>query len=92
MHWTLWGVSPRAGRVRESSVPPGAVQGRNGFGKTGYGPPCPPPGAPAHHYVFTLYALRGPLRLPAGAAANSVLKAIARGSVASGSLIATYGR
>jgi Raf kinase inhibitor-like YbhB/YbcL family protein len=35
----------------------GAVQGTNDYGKTGYGGPCPPAGAAAHHYQFTLYAL-----------------------------------
>src|SRR5579864_1382657 len=30
-------------------------QGRNDFGKIGYGGPCPPSGV--HHYIFKLYAL-----------------------------------
>ena len=40
-----------------SATTPG--QGRNGFGKHGYGGPCPPSGQ--HHYVFTLSALDRPL-------------------------------
>ena len=31
------------------------TEGQNGFGKPGYGGPCPPSGL--HHYVFTLYAM-----------------------------------
>jgi Raf kinase inhibitor-like YbhB/YbcL family protein len=33
---------------------------RNGFGRTGYGGPCPPPGDAAHRYIFTLYAVDVP--------------------------------
>jgi len=33
-----------------------AIQGRNDFGRYGYGGPCPPRG-PAHRYFFKLYAL-----------------------------------
>ncbi len=39
--------------------PPG--QGRNDFGKRGYGGPCPPSGE--HHYRFDLFALDRPLGL-----------------------------
>jgi Raf kinase inhibitor-like YbhB/YbcL family protein len=53
------GVAPKG------TLPSGARQGRNDFGKTGYGGPCPPPG-PAHRYYFRLYALDTELRLEAG--------------------------
>jgi hypothetical protein len=52
----------------------GAVQGRNGFGKTGYAGPCPPSGI--HHYVFHLYALDTLLNLQPGATKQDVLKAM----------------
>jgi Raf kinase inhibitor-like YbhB/YbcL family protein len=29
----------------------------NGFGRQGYGGPCPPPGHGVHRYFFTVYAL-----------------------------------
>ncbi len=68
VHWLLSGV---AGSLRE--LPEGVptrdtvenigTQGTNGFGKVGYGSPCPPPG-PSHHYVFRLYALGAPVGLP----------------------------
>jgi phosphatidylethanolamine-binding protein (PEBP) family uncharacterized protein len=58
-------------------VPAGAVQGQNGFGRAGYGGPCPPRGAPAHHYVITV----------------SAISATAGGSVlATGTLVGTYAR
>ena len=40
-------------------VPADARVGRNGFGKVGYGGPCPPRGDPAHHYVISLTAVAG---------------------------------
>jgi Raf kinase inhibitor-like YbhB/YbcL family protein len=42
-----------------------APQGRNDFGKIGYGGPCPPPGRP-HRYFFKLYALDAKLNLKVG--------------------------
>jgi Raf kinase inhibitor-like YbhB/YbcL family protein len=53
-HWVMYNLP---GSMRE--LPKGQSGGTSGttsFGTTGYGGPCPPPG-PAHHYVFTLYAL-----------------------------------
>jgi len=44
----------------------GARQGRNSFGKVGYGGPCPPAGQ-THRYFFRLYALDTKLDLAAGA-------------------------
>lgn len=45
----------------------GLLQGKNSFGKFGWGGPLPPRGDDAHHYHFVLYALRAPIELPAGA-------------------------
>ena len=33
------------------------MSGRNDFGRTGYGGPCPPKGHGPHRYFFKLYAL-----------------------------------
>jgi Raf kinase inhibitor-like YbhB/YbcL family protein len=57
-HWIVYDI-PAERRAFASGLPPAISdlkQGVNDFGFTGYGGPCPPPG-PAHHYVFTLYAL-----------------------------------
>ena len=46
----------------EPALADGAYQGMNGFGKIGYGAPCPPNGS-THHYEFFVYALDAPLGL-----------------------------
>ena len=49
VHWVLYDL-PATERELPTGVPPegklpsGARQGRNDFGGTGYGGPCPPPG------------------------------------------------
>jgi Raf kinase inhibitor-like YbhB/YbcL family protein len=54
-HWVIYDVSPELRELGEGAAP--ATQGRNSFGRTGYGGPCPPPADEAHRYRFTLYAL-----------------------------------
>ena len=61
VHWVLYDIPAdvrelSAGIGHDDSLRNGAKQGKNDFGKTGYGGPCPP-GGPAHHYHFKLYAL-----------------------------------
>jgi Raf kinase inhibitor-like YbhB/YbcL family protein len=53
-HWTLGGLSPRLRRLAAATHLGHA--GRNDFGRTGYGGPCPPAGQ-THHYRFRLAAL-----------------------------------
>ena len=55
VHWLVWNIDPKTTDIGENSVPPTAVQGKNGFGKSGYGGPCPPSGT--HRYYFRVYAL-----------------------------------
>lgn len=70
-HWIIWNIP--AGELIPEHVPHGpvitlpvtAVQGRNDFGKTGYGGPCPPPGGDACQHFQGLRA-RLPARYPAG--------------------------
>src|SRR5438552_475269 len=54
VHWVLYDIPADAKELPErvpthEQLPSGARQGRNDFGKTGYGGPCPPPGKP-HRY------------------------------------------
>lgn len=54
-HWLVWNIDPSIVSIKENSIPEGAVQGQNSFGKQDYGGPCPPSGT--HHYYFKVYAL-----------------------------------
>jgi hypothetical protein len=55
-HWVVYDVAA-AVRSLGGGAPLGAAHlGRSSTGAPAYYGPCPPPG-PAHHYIFTLYAL-----------------------------------
>ena len=69
----------------------GGRQGRNGFGKLGYGGPCPPSGT--HRYFFRLYALERKLNVRSGVGRDEVDQAIrAGGVVAEAELMGRYTR
>jgi len=95
-HWVLFDLPPEA-RTLDADVPSvgeltnGARQGRNDFGRLGYGGPCPPPG-PAHRYVFELFALDVPVGLGAGAPRADVEAAMQGHIVAEARLTGRYGR
>ena len=55
LHWLVWNIDPKTTDIAENSVPANAMQGDNGFGKAGYGGPCPP--AKPHRYYFKVLAL-----------------------------------
>jgi len=58
-HWLLYNIPPQTDHLAESmkvdELPPGTLQGKNDWKRTGYGGPCPPIGR--HRYFFKLYAL-----------------------------------
>jgi Raf kinase inhibitor-like YbhB/YbcL family protein len=59
VHWVLYDIPISAHGLAEAvgsaSLPAGAREGANDFGRTAYGGPCPPIGR--HRYFFKLYAL-----------------------------------
>lgn len=59
VHWVLYNLPPDSTGLPEGTttrdLPPGTGEGRNDWGRTGYGGPCPPVGR--HRYFFRLYAL-----------------------------------
>jgi hypothetical protein len=79
IHWVAFNIAAGSGGGLAEAVPPAGPppQGRNGFGRTGYGGPCPPGGT--HHYRFTLYALSQPLALRGTPSASDVRAALATG-------------
>ncbi len=69
----------------------GVTQGRNDFGKIGYGGPCPPPGPP-HRYRFTLYALDARPLVRSGATKQQVLDGMKEHILDQAQLIGMYQR
>jgi Raf kinase inhibitor-like YbhB/YbcL family protein len=55
LHWVIAGLSPDLGGLAEDTVPDGAVEATNDFGRPGWGGPCPPSGT--HRYEIRIYAL-----------------------------------
>ena len=96
VHWVLYDLPGTArelaeGVPKQEELASGGRQGKNDFGKIGYGGPCPPAGKP-HRYFFKLHALDAKLNLKAGATKADVERAIKGHVVAQGELIGKYGR
>jgi Raf kinase inhibitor-like YbhB/YbcL family protein len=92
LHWALFALPPGNGGVEAGTVPQGARQGKNGFGKVGYGGPCPPKGDPPHHYRFTVYGLSRKVDRPDGAPGEDVRRDAEAAAIATGRLIGLFGR
>lgn len=99
-HWIVFnipasvhGLVADAGAAQAHSLPPGAGEGRNDFGFSHYGGPCPPAGDRPHRYVITVYALKRP-HLPADAhSSGAVVGPMLRDNVlAAARIIGYYGR
>src|SRR6201998_4260630 len=78
-HWIFWGIPASATSVPAGVKPDtsdGMGQGVNIRKVNGYQPPCPPPGATPHHYIFEIYALDSALDLAAGSSRADLLKAM----------------
>lgn len=87
-HWLLWNLPPRDRALAAHASWPS--QGRNSFGRVGYSGPCPPAG-PAHHYVFTLFAVDRKLSLPRGASMARLRAALRGHVVGRATLVGIYG-
>jgi len=59
VHWVVYNLPAKKGSLsaamKTANLPGHATAGRNGWGNTEYGGPCPPIGR--HRYFFKLYAL-----------------------------------
>jgi Raf kinase inhibitor-like YbhB/YbcL family protein len=95
VHWVLYGLPPTVRQLPEKLpaqpfLTIGGMQGKNDFGKYGYGGACPPSGT--HHYLFRLYALDKFLDLPPGTGQGEVIAAMKGHIVAGAALTEQYSR
>ena len=95
VHWVLFNLPPDAASLdenvpRQETLPNGARQGKNDFGKIGYGGPCPPSGT--HRYFFKICALDTLLDLPPGSKKSDLLKAMEGHILGRGQLMGKYKR
>jgi Raf kinase inhibitor-like YbhB/YbcL family protein len=88
-HWLVWNLDPKTTGISEGASAKG-VQGKNDFGKSGYGGPCPPSGS--HRYYFKLFALDTDLNLPAGSERPQLDAAMKGHIIGQGQLMARYSR
>ena len=95
-HWLVYNL-PADHHEMTEAIPPhdtlsnGAHQGKNSFGKIGYGGPSPPKGKP-HRYFFKLYALDAKLELPPGASKQQLEQAMEGHVLDRGEFVGKYGR
>jgi Raf kinase inhibitor-like YbhB/YbcL family protein len=88
VHWVVADIAPDKVSSSEGASP--GTDGRNDFGRIGWGGPCPPSGT--HRYVFEIFALSAPLELSAGFSADDLRAAVDGKLLGSGRLSATYPR
>ena len=88
-HWVAYDIPP------DRAIPEGVDRlgtgGRNSWGRTGYGGPCPPPGG-SHRYIFQVFAIDTMLGLPEGVDKSAVLNAIQGHILDEAELIGRYSR
>jgi Raf kinase inhibitor-like YbhB/YbcL family protein len=92
VHWVVYDIDPAAAGLAEGAATASGApaQGRNSFGQTGYGGPCPPSGT--HHYVFRLLVLDRKLGLSGTPQASEVLAAADGHILDEAQLTGTYRR
>lgn len=96
VHWIIYDLPAEkrvlpAGAPKQGELPDGSRQGKNDFGKAGYGGPCPPGHSP-HRYFFNLYALDAKLSLASGATRKQVESAMKGHVLARGELVGKFHR
>jgi len=93
VHWLAYDIPASstgglpAAVSRTSAAPP---EGANGFGRRGWGGPCPPSGT--HHYVFTLSALDRSVGLTGGSKVGDLESAMRGHVIGKAVLNGTYRR
>ena len=93
IHWVAYDIPGG----NDGSLPEGVgptddpPQGRNDFGRAGWGGPCPPPNG-VHHYRFTLWALSSATGLSGTPSGDDVRAAVSSRTLAQARLTGTYER
>jgi len=92
IHWVVYDLPGGASGSLPEDVRAigGPLQGRNDFGRAGWGGPCPPGGT--HHYRFILWALSSRLGLGGTPSAAGVRTALTTKILAQATLAGTYTR
>ena len=91
VHWVAFDLPAEQAALAEGASGKGGFgEGRNDFGRSGWGGPCPPSGS--HRYVFELLALDRATGLSGGASAAEVRQAIEGHVLGSARLTGTYRR
>ncbi|TAJ11324.1 YbhB/YbcL family Raf kinase inhibitor-like protein [Marinilabiliaceae bacterium JC017] len=93
VHWVIYNLPATTDVLPEEVpavkiLPNGAMQGKNDFGKIGYGGPCPPSGT--HRYYFKIYALDDELMVEAGITKSQLEKAMQGHILSEGQLMGRY--
>ena len=96
VHWLVYDLPASSRRLPEAlpgsdQMEGGGRQGTNGFSRTGYSGPCPPPGKP-HRYFIRLYALDGKLDLRPAASRKELDSAMQGHILAQGELMGRFRR
>lgn len=89
VHWVLYDIPAAAESLSEGGpLPTGTREGRNDWGRTGYGGPCPPIGR--HRYFHKLYALDAALGDLGRPTKAELEKAMAGHVLAENAVVGTY--
>jgi Raf kinase inhibitor-like YbhB/YbcL family protein len=94
-HWLLFNIPASVTELQEdipaqSELSNNARHGRNSWGRTDYGGPCPPSGT--HRYFFKFYALDILLGLKPGASKKEIMKAMENHILAKAELMGKFRR
>lgn len=97
-HWVLYNIPPSLfalpegiGKRNEAKIMNQIFQGKNDFGRLGYGGPCPPPGK-LHRYFFRLMAIDMELPQEAGLTRKQVLELVEGHVLGEAQLMGMFGR
>jgi Raf kinase inhibitor-like YbhB/YbcL family protein len=95
VHWVIYNLPAESRYLPEhipaqAHLPNGSIQGKNDFGRLGYGGPCPLRGM--HRYCFKLYAIDTLLDLAPGATKAQLLASMKEHILASSEMIGCYSR